>query len=310
MSKNKTVFLALLTMLLWGSLFPAVKLGYQAYQVEGAADILLFAGIRFTVCGVVICLIALVADKSSYRAAGHSILPILLAGVFAIVLHYGFTYLGLKWTESSKTAILKQVGALFYICFSFLFFREDRPTVKKMVSCGVGFVGILVLHIGPAGLSFSLGDILILCASFCVVFSNVISKKTFETVSPITFTGISQLFGGLVLLAIGASMGGRVHFAWNSSLWLMVYICLASIVSYCVWYGIVKYSALSKLFIMKFAEPVFGCIFSAVLLGENIWKLRYLIALLLICGSIWMVNGGRHGGNTVSAGQTPSEKRK
>ena len=34
MSKNKTVWLALLTMLLWGSLFPMVKLGFSAYEVR------------------------------------------------------------------------------------------------------------------------------------------------------------------------------------------------------------------------------------------------------------------------------------
>ena len=67
MSKNKTVWLALLTMLLWGSLFPMVKLGFSVYAVESTADILLFAGIRFVICGVVICLFATIKDKASYR---------------------------------------------------------------------------------------------------------------------------------------------------------------------------------------------------------------------------------------------------
>jgi len=134
------------------------------------------------------------------------------------------------------------------------------------------------------------GDLLILCASFCTVFSNVISKKVFEKVSPITSTGISQLFGGAVLLAIGFAMGGEVHFQLNVSLLVMVYICAASIVSYCIWFGIVKNGELSKLFIIKFAEPVFACIFGALILGENIWKIQYLVAFLLISGSIWISN--------------------
>lgn len=48
-----SLFLALFTMALWGSLFPMVKLGYRAFQVDTAfvPDILLFAGLRFTVCG-------------------------------------------------------------------------------------------------------------------------------------------------------------------------------------------------------------------------------------------------------------------
>ena len=67
----------------------------------------------------------------------------------------------------------------------------------------------------------------------------------------------------------------------------MGYICLASIVSYCIWFIIVKDGELSKLFIIKFAEPVFACIFSAVLLGENIFRVQYLFAFILImCGII------------------------
>lgn len=277
-------------MLLWGSLFPMVKLGFSAYEVQGTADILLFAGIRFAICGAVICLFAACRDKQSYRPVVGSIVPILLSGLFAIILHYAFTYLGLELTDSSKTALIKQIGALFYVCFSFLFIKTDRPTAKKIVAAVVGFLGIIVLNIDENGLAFSVGDVLILGASFCTVFSNVISKKVFERVSPITATGISQLFGGVVLLSVGALMGGTVHFTLDASLWIMVYICTASIVSYCVWFGIVKNEELSKLFIIKFAEPVFACIFGALILGENIWKIQYLIAFLLISGSIWFSN--------------------
>jgi len=296
MNKNKTVILALLTMLLWGSLFPMVKLGFSAYEVKGTADILLFAGIRFVICGGVICIFSAVRDKASYHPVPHSLLPILLSGVFAIILHYAFTYLGLEMTDSSKTALLKQAGILFYVCFSFLFFKEDRPNARKLLAVAIGFVGIAVLNIGSNGFSFSFGDLLILCASFCTVFSNVISKKVFQKkVSPITATGISQLFGGIVLLIVGLAMGGRVRFAWDSSLWIMAYICAASVISYCIWFGIVKNGELSGLFIIKFAEPVFACIFGALILNENIWKLQYLIAFIVISGSILLANTGKRG---------------
>jgi len=290
MNKNKTVWLALLTMLLWGSLFPTVKLGFSSYGVESTADILLFAGIRFVICGGVICLFAFARDKESYAPVKGSLLPILLSGVFAIVLHYAFTYLGLELTDSSKTALLKQIGALVYVCFSFLFIKEDKPTVRKILAAVIGFLGIFALNFSPEGFSFSVGDVLILGASFCTVFSNVISKKVFSKVDPITSTGVSQLFGGIVLLLAGLCMGGRAGFRPDASLWIMAYICAASVVSYCIWFGIVKNGELSRLFIIKFAEPVFACLFGALILSENIWRLEYLAAFLLISGGIWLSN--------------------
>ena len=292
MKKYKTVFLALFVMLLWGSLFPTVKLGFAAYGVKSTADILLFAGLRFVICGAVIALFSAVMDPRSYQTVSKSIFPILLSGFFAIILHYGFTYLGLEMTASSKTALIKQIGALFYVCFSFLFVKEDRPTPQKILAALIGFLGIAVLNFDTEGFSVSPGDVLILCASFCTVFSNVISKKVFVRVAPVTATGISQLFGGAVLLVIGKLMGGRVQF-FGGSAWIMVYICAASIVSYCIWFGIVKSGELSGLFIIKFAEPVFACLFGALLLHENIWKVQYLLALLLIGAGILISHMGK-----------------
>lgn len=290
MSKNKSMLYALLVMLLWGTLFPMVKLGYGAYNIVTTGDILFFAGVRFTICGALICLYAFVTDKASFKDVKNALVPVLLSGLFAIILHYSFTYSALKLTDSSKTAILKQVGVLFYVCFSSMFFKEDKLTAKKLIGVLIGFVGIVAINANIDGISFNIGDVLIIAASFCTVFSNVISKKVFQTVKPITSTGISQLFGGMFLLIIGNLLGGGMDFAFSKSAFVMVYICLASIFSYSIWFTVVKNGELSKLFIIKFAEPVFACIFGAMLLGENIFRVQYILAFLLIATGIYVSN--------------------
>lgn len=285
-----SVFYALLVMLLWGTLFPMVKLGYGAYNVVTTGDILLFAGIRFSICGAVICLYTFLRDRNSFRIALPSMIPVLLSGFVAITLHYAFTYSALKLTDSSKTAILKQVGVLFYVCFSSAFFKEDKLTAKKLIGVLLGFAGIVVINASSSGISFNIGDALVIAASFCTVFSNVISKKVFQSVKPITSTGISQLFGGIILLISGILSGGSADFAMNSSLLVMVYICIASIISYCIWFSVIKKADLSKLFIIKFAEPVFACVFGAMILGEDIFRIQYALAFLLIATGIYISN--------------------
>ena len=290
MNKGKSVFWALLVMLLWGSLFPMVKLGYSAYSIESTADILLFAGVRFTISCIVVCLYSFIKDRHSYIPVKPAIVPILLSGVVAIVLHYGFTYTAMQFVASSKTAILKQVGVLFYVCFSFLFFKDDKPNVKKLLGAVMGFSGIVVINSGSDGIGFGWGDILIIAASFCTVVSNIISKRVFKTVNPVTSTGVSQLFGGIVLLTVGTLLGGNMKLVFDKSALIIVYICLASIFSYCIWYSIVKKGELSKLFIIKFAEPMFACIFGALILGENVFSIQYLSSFFLICIGILVSN--------------------
>lgn len=296
MTKRKgrwgTLLLSLLVMALWGSLFPFIKIGYTAFSIDTSSvpDILLFAATRFTVCGAIVCGLAVFKKAPLQKPCGKSVTMITLMGLFAIVLHYACTYVGLSLTDSSKTALLKQLGVLLYVCFAFLFFKEEAFSIGKIIGALVGFGGIVAINAGGGTVSLGLGDILIILASVCTVVSNVMSKRSVAGSSPLWVTGISQLTGGLILLAAGLLMGGKLPtFTWRAAL-VFGYICTASIVAYVLWYYVQQKADLSGLFIIKFAEPLFACVFGAVLLGEDIFKVQYLLAFVLISGGIVLAN--------------------
>lgn len=215
---------------------------------------------------------------------------VLSAGLFAVILQNAFTYPALRLTDSSIAAILKQSAVLLYVGFSFLFIKEDKPNVKKMFGAFLGFCGILIMNYTGSGFVFNFGNLLMICASFCIVISSVIYKKTFKYVNPISATAVSQLFGGIVLALVGFFMGGKITVASISLLWILLYIGLASSVSYALWYTIVNKAELSKLFIIKFAEPVFSCLFAAVVLREKVLTLQHLLACILIFIGIYVSN--------------------
>ena len=298
--KNKkiiTLLLSLLVMARWGSLFPCIKLGYKAFSIDGASipSILMFAGTRFFVCGIVISIIAFIRHKKAKTEKtafpkGKSIVQILLIGLFTIVLHYALLYIGLTSTDSSKSALIKQLGSLLYVCFAFLFFKSEKFSVWKIIGAVIGFGGIVAINFNPNGLSFSIGDILVVGASVCVVVGSVITKKTVENNSPFFVTGISQFAGGVVLIIASLCMGGS-FLAFNiEGLAVFLYICTASSIAYPLWNYILRTSDLSNMFIIKFAEPLFACVFSAMLLGEEILKVQYLIAFILISVGIILGN--------------------
>ena len=280
-------------MLLWGLLFPLVKLGYSVFGIVGTGSILTFAGLRFTVCGVLITAFAAIKCKDGFKGLGKNIAGILGAGLFSIILHYACTYTGLSLTEGGKTAIIKQIGAVLYICFGFVFFKEERLTVQKLGGLLLGILGIFAINFGSGKFTFSVGDLLIIGASFCTVFANVISKKALGNTEPLVLTGVSQLFGGVVLLCVGAAAGGDLLASvpkTASQIGVFAAIVTASVVSYSLWYLLVQKENLSKLFIIKFSEPLFAAIFGWLIRGENIWQLNYLFAFLLISGGITVAN--------------------
>ena len=61
----KTILLSLVVMALWGSLFPFIKIGYNVFDIDSSniPSILMFAGTRFIVCGLIIFLITTLKNK-------------------------------------------------------------------------------------------------------------------------------------------------------------------------------------------------------------------------------------------------------
>lgn len=290
----KTISLSLIVMALWGSLFPMVKIGYAAFNINSGSipDILMFASVRFILSGLIVCAFSFFRKEKLAPPKAKSIFNIFIVGIFSIVLHYAFTYIGLSTTDSSKTALIKQLGALIYVCFAFLFFKNEKFSFLKIIGAIIGFGGIIAINYTSEGISFSYGDLVIIAASICTVISNIIAKKSTDGNSPFWITGISQLSGGIILLIAALIMGGNFLQFNLKAILVFSYICFASISAYTLWYYILKTSDLSNMFIIKFAEPLFACVFGAILLGENIFKIQYLLAFILI--SVGIVLGNKN----------------
>ena len=284
--------LALLVMALWGSLFPMIKIGYAAFNIVSSdiPTIILFAGMRFTFSGIILICISSVKSKCFDLPKKREIIPILLGALVTIILHYSFTYLALSIGEGSKTAIVKQICFLFLGCFAFLFDKSDKFTTNKAIAAILGFAGIIATAYDGTAIVFALGDLLLLLASVCSAAGTIISKKATQIVAPMKFVAYSQFLGGVFLLTVGLILGGKITHVDPKAIGVFLYICTASITAYTLWNMLLKSGSVSKLSIIKFTEPLFAVIFSGIILGENIFRLSYLIALILMLASLLIEN--------------------
>jgi len=284
---------ALIVMFFWGSLFPMIKIGYRAFAVDtgSVASILLFAGIRFVICGILLIVFSSRKERKIVQPSRNSLTAVLLVALFAYALHYTCTYVGLSHMESSKAALIKQLGTLFVVCFAFLFRKEDKFTFEKLL-CGIlGFASIIVVNLKGLQFSFQPYDLLLIGAAFCSVMSTILSKNAYDHSDPLIITSWAQLLGGSVLLIVGLLMGGRIGRVDFRSILVLSYICLASCIGYALWNVLLKYNDMSRLNIVKFSEPIFSAICSWALLGESIWRINYLAAFVLQCIGILIVSG-------------------
>ena len=287
------ILLALTVMLCWGSLYPTVKLGYEKFEINTAyyPNLVFFAGVRFTVSGGIIVLLLGVRNKTVPTVkTGKEWWGIALVALFSVMLNYSLAFYGLSIVESSKTALLKQAGALIFIVISALLFKEDKMTIGKAIGAVLGLGSIIILNVNQLGFSLGFGETVIVVSSFCTVTASVICKKMLKGTDSIVITGYSQLFGGLVLLAIGLACGGKMRLAQGGDYLLFGYMVVATCASYMIWYTIVQRYELSKLFITKLSEPVFAAIIGAIILKEDLLQWHYIGAFLCIATAVVISN--------------------
>ena len=287
--------LAILCALGWSLAYPFIKLGYGELQLDSAdlGSKILFAGIRFFAAGLLV--LAFSAVQKRKLAVTRKEVPWLT--LFALVntaLHYLFSYIGLSYIPSARSTILDSMGSFFLIILSGLFLEDDTFSVKKIAGCLLGFCGILTISITPGGGLFSgisfLGDGMILLNACCAAGGGILTRFISKKMDMMTATGYGMSAGGLMLLLVGLMVGVRQP--WNLSLWgvtILFVLVLISAVCFGIYNMLLANHPISKVAIYNSLIPVFGVMFSALLLKEP-FSWQYILAAGLTAAGVYVVN--------------------
>lgn len=300
MKKTGTVcLLAMICCLLWGSAFPSIKVGYELFQIGSGdtASQILFAGCRFALAGVLVIAIGSLLQGEFLRPSKAALPKIAKVCLMQTVIQYFFFYVGLAHTTGVKGSIVEASNVFLAILISSLIFRQEKLEGKKMLGCLVGFAGVVLINLsgGNMELGFNLmGDGFIFISAIAYALSSVFIKKYSQTENPVMLSGYQFLAGGLIMIAGGAAAGGRFGQFNLPCAGILLYMALISAVAYTLWGIMLKYNPVSRVSIFGFMNPVFGVLLSAVILREgSSFGLKGVVALLLVCAGIFIVNAER-----------------
>lgn len=222
-----------------------------------------------------------------------SIPYIMRQGILQTTVQYVCFYIGLAHTTGTKGSIINASNAFVSIVAAHFMLKSEKMTWKKAIGCILGLAGVVIINLEPGawGSGFSLmGEGMILICTIAYGISTVYLKMISDKESPMTITAYQILFGSVLLILIGVLLGGHVgSFTWKSAA-LLIYMALLSTVAFSLWTILLKYNPVGKVAIFGFSIPVFGVVLSAVVLGEEIFAVKNLIALILVSGGILLVN--------------------
>lgn len=287
------VLLALFCCLLWGSAFPCIKIGYQMLEIQGAGSQILFAGYRFFLAGILTFLMGCLMEKKIILMQKSSVPYVFGQGILQTTIQYVFFYLGLAHTTGAKGSVLNASNTFFAIILAHFLLKNEKITMGKAVGCIIGFAGVIVINLAPGawGGGFHLmGEGFIILCSLAYGASSVTLKLISHREKPVTITAYQLLFGGFLLIIIGLMTGGKVTGFTFASSALLFYMALLSTIAFSIWATLLKYNPVGRITIFGFSIPIFGVALSALLLGENVWNLNNLLALILVSVGIIAVN--------------------
>lgn len=284
---------AILCTALWGSASPVIKVGYEYFQLDPSDvyGILLFAGARFFGSGFLTLILSRLVTGEKPRLYRGLIGPAITMALTQTAGQYFFFYMGLTIVTGASAALISSTGTFFAVIIAVIIGIE-MINGRKIAGILLGMLGIVVLNLGT-NFSFTFrwnGELFILLSAICYSLANIFVKLFGKKHEPIALTSYQFLIGGTLISLIGYLGGGRLIWPGFAKSLALFYLMLVSSVAYGLWNWLLKRHDVSKVVIFHTLTPVFGALFSWIILGENIWRWQTLVALLLVALGILLLN--------------------
>lgn len=294
-NKKAIVLLAGLCTLLWGSAYPCIKIGYEVFHIaqDDITSKFVFAGYRFFLAGVIVLIIAILLKKEVFVFNKKALGQIALLGLGQTSLQYIFFYIGMTYTSGIRGSIITGSGTFFSIILAHILYKNDKLNLNKIIGCIIGFTGVVIANLNGDSLlgnSFTLkGEGFVMLAALSLSVASIYGKEITRKLDPFLVSGYQLSIGGIILILLGYVFGGTLSGFTIKSISLLMYMALLSSVAFSIWTILLKYNKVGFISIFNFLVPIFGSILSAIFLGENIFDIKILIALILVCFGIYLV---------------------
>jgi drug/metabolite transporter (DMT)-like permease len=277
--------LLILVVLTWGANYGIVKSALRDFSP------VLFAALRFTLCGTLLLLLTLKREKEG-SIRRQDLGKVALVGMLGIGVYQILWSMGLNFTSASNSALILSSMPLWGALYVHLFEKESIGK-KQYLYMLISLSGVFLVMLKPtAELHFSMdtlvGDFLTLMAAFCgAIFLSAWSKPLLLIYSPLRLMGYCMIFGSVVLWLAVPFYRSPVPMSQvgASSWWFLGYAVLFSgLIGHVSYYGGIKKLGVTRSMVFLYFIPLWAVLFNTLLMGEGIYFQQILGGGLIILG--------------------------
>jgi len=273
----KHLLLALLTIVIWGVNFVAIRIGLKDLPP------LLLSALRFLLAAIP-WVFFLPRPKAPLKfIVGY--------GVFTFAVQFGFLFGGIYLGFSpGLSSLVLQIQVFFSMGLAALFFHE-RPSLWKIGGSLISCMGIVIVGMHVDFDSTFVGLIFVILAALAWATGNMFTKSL-DAQSPLSLV----VWGNLVALPfmIAATMiiegptlilSSLQNVSWPTVGAVIYIVYLSTHIGYGIWGFLIKSYPTSSVVPFTLLIPVVGFLSSSIFLGEDFtwWK---LVASLFVMGGV------------------------
>ncbi len=292
-----SIALAIGVHMLWGCAFPFIKVGYELFGIASndLGTILIFAGVRFGLSGLIVLLLASIAQrKLLLLPLRKSSLKIVGLALLQTSVQYAFFY-------AAAMLLTGKVGSLLIASSSFmavilahcLYGSAERVTARKALGCLVGFSGVTIACLSPDNGFTLLGAVFMLIAALALALSGPVNKIVCREFNGFLVAGYNLGLGGLALILLGLLCGGSLALVGAGGLAYLdlAALCFIACGGHTINTFLMKNNPVSRVAVFAMCIPVTTNIVSAIIFPETAtFDALDFVAIFLVCSGIYFVN--------------------
>lgn len=226
------------------------------------------------------------------------LLDVFLLGTVGIIPAQLGLVFGVQRTLASNASVLALTVPVLTAWSASLFLHE-RMTKLRLASFAIAIAGVCVISIKDIHqarlfqIEYMVGNLLVLASCAGSAFNNSFSRRALLRLSPAQVMVWSYLVADLELLAVcvateRGSWRQLAHLG-PSAWWSLVLIAIFSLgVSMVLYFAVIQSVEVMRAALSVYLLPVFGVLFSSILLGEKL-TLNLIVGGVLIFVSCFLV---------------------
>jgi drug/metabolite transporter (DMT)-like permease len=261
----------------WGSTYLAIRIGVESIPP------LLAAGLRFALAGLVLAPLALRARPTRREVAGSSAL-----GIWLLVGGPGLLTVAEVHVPSNIAAVLASTTSITVCIWRRL--AGERLPQMTLLGVAIGFAGIVVLLIGPAGgASAPVPWMLLILGSAALWSTASFYGRGLPAVSGLwAATTVQMLAAGAAMTVAGLVIGERPGDITLRSSLALLYLVVAGTAALAAYGYALAHLPISTVVTHQYVNPVVALALGALVLGESLAMLE-LVGAVLVVGAVFAI---------------------